>query len=171
MLKASLLCFTLAACLALAACGSANNGASRRRKALLRGLQTRAVAMPAVVRTGAMPLKRSAGLAGTDYTSFSSDENGGDGGTLGNDPEYGNNGDDAGGDFTGSSDENQNPGDCDESQAAGNDGPRPSMDCDPARLGCSTGSTCNNCQCCRGYLGGCWKPGTPLLSFAAAFYC
>lgn len=44
-------------------------------------------------------------------------------------------------------------------------------DCEPAALGCYTGKTCNNCQCCRGYMGGCWLPGTPRLSFSSVYYC
>ena len=162
MIKSSLFLFALAACLVLAACGSANNGASSTQ-ALRRGLQNRAVTTPAVAKTGAMPLKRS--LAATDYAP--ADEDGGD-------PENGNNGDDAGGVPSGPSDVYRNPGGADgddQSQASSNGGAGTSMDCDPARLGCSTGTTCNNCQCCRGYLGGCWKPGTPMLSFAPAFYC
>lgn len=49
--------------------------------------------------------------------------------------------------------------------------PPPIAVCDPAKLGCHTGKTCNNCQCCRGYLGGCWKPNTPFMSIAKAYYC
>jgi hypothetical protein len=45
------------------------------------------------------------------------------------------------------------------------------MICDPAGLGCNTGEACNNCQCCRGFTGGCWKPNTPLTSFSSEYRC